>query len=557
LNKCYLCGNTFDNANVKKHDEHIIQQAVGGNLTANDILCSKCGGTLGKEIDIPFNNIFDGISTRLDIKKDRNNSKSSSTKGLYVNLKYKFMALSWSIEPKKMNIFDFQYQYNQFCNETGEIEVLWKDFKISPLKPFHKYTNDKKQVIIYGNKKNATKYKKRVEKEISKKFNSEEKPEIVICDDLDGIIEYPFNMDNLPFKRGLAKIAIGFASKHDIKRENLPLLLDINKETKQGKIKNKILAIQFYPLGVIDRLIEIQKNEFDHYPFHNLILFTLDYDPSISNGKKVLICYIELFSTFQYYIVLNEEYYGETIYKYFAQQILKKDDYIFQPDRRHYKERNIILEPLGIKEEDIIKKYNNQIIRIFSKFKWSIKQNKLLLNKQFNFFTNLKTRWDIEIEMIKEETIKQKYKFNFEGYIHNIVSAISNQVMLVKNKKQFQKPEFKNSYFGKFVNNEYLMSVYDMFEDYENMINFKQNLDLFFSQEYNEEHDEVFSIDSYRKKYIENNNLKNYTDLIKHFETLTKSQAFRFYGHKKMYMLEDYIQTENIKYKTQQIRGDK
>jgi len=159
--------------------------------------------------------------------------------------------------------------------------------------------------------------------------------------------------------------------------------------------------------------------------------------------------------------------------------------------------------------------------------------------------------------MIKEETIKQKYKFNFEGYIHNIVSAISNQVMLVKNKKQFQKPEFKNSYFGKFVNNEYLMSVYDMFEDYENMINFKQNLDLFFSQEYNEEHDEVFSIDSYRKKYIENNNLKNYTDLIKHFETLTKSQAFRFYGHKKMYMLEDYIQTENIKYKTQQIRGDK
>jgi hypothetical protein len=527
MENCYLCGKDFNDTDVKKHDEHIIQQAVGGNLTEYSILCSKCGGTLGDEIDKPFNNIFDGIATRLDIKKDRNNSKSSSTKGLYVNLKYKFMALSWSIEPKKMNILDFQYQYNQFCNEIGEIEVLWKDFKVSPLKPFHKYTDDKKQVIIYGNKKNATKYKKRVENEISKKFNNKEQPKIVICDDLDGIIKYPFNMDNQSFKRGLAKIAIGFASKHNIKREDLPLALEINKETTQGEIKNKILAIQFYPLGVMDRLIEIQKNEFDHYPFHNLILFTLDYDPSVSDGKKVLICYIELFSTFQWYIVLNEEYYGDSIYEYYAQQILKKDDYIVELGRRYYKERNIWLQPLGITEEDINKKYNNRE------------------NKD-------KTRWAIEEEMIQEATIKQKYKFDFESYIHNIVSGISKQVMLVKQKEQFLKPEFKDTHFGKFFNNKYFMSVYDMFDDFKNMMNFKDNFDLFFSQRYNDEYDdydEVFSIDSYRKIYIENGNLKNYTYLIKYVEVLTKSQAFKVYGHKKMYMLESYIQEETMKYK--------
>lgn len=291
MNICYLCGKKFNGNDVKKHDEHIIQQAVGGNLTAYDILCSKCGGKLGKRVDAPFSEIFDGIATRLDIKKDRNNSKSSSTKGIYVNLKYKLMLFSWSVEPRKMNIFDFQYQYNQFSNEIGEIAVIWKNFKVSPLQPFHKYTNYNKQVIIYCNEKNAIKYRKKVENELSEKFNTEDRPEIVICDDLNGIIEYPFNMNNHFFKKGLAKIAIGFASKHGIERESLPLVLEINKETKEGEIKDKIQALQFYPLGIIDRLIEIQKNEFDHYPFHNLILFTLDCNPETSNGKKVVLTY--------------------------------------------------------------------------------------------------------------------------------------------------------------------------------------------------------------------------------------------------------------------------
>jgi hypothetical protein len=283
-------------------------------------------------------------------------------------------------------------------------------------------------------------------------------------------------------------------------------------------------------LGIIDRLIEIQKNEFEHYPFHNLILFTLDYDPKISNGKKVLMCYIELFSTFQWYIILNDAYHGESIYEFYAQQILKKDDYIVELGRRYYKERNIWLQPLGITEEYIEKKYNSREDRN-------------------------KTRWDIEEDLIQEETIKQKYKFDFEGYVHDLVSGISNQVMLVKQKKQFLKPELKDTHFGKFFNNEYLMSVYDMFEEMENKMNFKQNLDLFLSQKYNEEYDdydEVFSINSYRKIYVENSNLKNYTDLVKHAEILNKSQAFKLYGHQKMYMLESYIQNENIKCKTQQ-----
>lgn len=532
MNVCYLCGNEF-NEEVKKHDEHIIQQAVGGNLTKNDILCSSCGGNLGKEIDVPFCEIFDGIATRLNIKKDRNNNKQSSTNGTYINLRYRLMNLSWSITPKKMNLLDFQYQYKYFCNEIGEIEVIWKNFKVTPLKPFHKYTDNHKQVIIYANQKQAKQYKKKIEKEISEKFQENEKPEIIFCDDLEGVIEYPFKMNNKAFKRGLAKIAIGFASKHNIQRENLPLVLKIDNKTKQGKILDEIPTIQFYPLGIIDRLIEIQKNEFEHYPFHNLILFTLDYDPKIANGGKVLMCYIELFSTFQWYIILNDAYQGESIYEFYAQQILKKDDYIVELGRRYYKERNIWLQPLGITEEYIEKKYNSREDRN-------------------------KTRWDIEEDLIQEETIKQKYKFDFEGYVHDLVSGISNQVMLVKQKKQFLKSELKDTHFGKFFNNEYLMSVYNMFEEMENVMNFKQNLDLFFSQNYSEEfddYDEICSVLNYRR-FFYYNGLKNYyTELLENHQKLEQLGALKAYGYNKMNMFNHYIQDENIKYKAQQNRA--
>ena len=525
MNQCYLCGKEFNDTDVKKHDEHIIQQSIGGNLTQNDILCSKCGGKLGKEIDEPFSKIFDGIATRLDIKKDRKGSKqSSSTKGKYVNLKYKLLSLNWTKEYQNMNLLDFQYQFNQFCSEIGEIDVIWKNFKVYPVKPFHKYVENNKKVIVYGNQKNTKKYKRKVESEITNKFKDEEKPEIVICDDIEGVVEYPFNMNNQAFKKGLAKIAIGFASKYGIKRENLPLVLDI----ENNLIRDKIPTIQFYPLGIIDRLIEIQKNEFDHYPFHNLILFTLDYNPNIDKGKKVLICYIELFSTFQWYVILNEEYYGESIYEYYAQNILKKDDYIIKLGRRYYKERNIWLQPLGITEEYIDKKYNSR-------------EDKS------------KSRWDIEEELIQEETIKQKYKLDFDSYLYNIISGISQQVLIFKDKEKFK--DLKTS-LTEFLNKDNLINEYNQsLNSFEDFINFKQNLDLFFSQKYNEQYDdydEIFSINSFRKFFYANGLKNYYTALLEKYYILNKSSALRTYGYQKMNMLNHYIQMENIKHKTQQ-----
>lgn len=478
MDKCYLCGKNFDIKDVKKHDEHVIQQAIGGNLKENDILCSSCGEKLGNEVDNPFNKIFEGISTRLDIKTDRKINK----KGIK--------------------------------GKIGNLDVIWKDFKVYPLVPFHRYSIDETQVVLYANSDKAKKYRKKVENEIKNKFEEDKKPNIIICDDLEGLVEFPFQMNNKDFKKGLAKIAIDFASKYKVNREDLPLVLDINKNTKQGKIKDNIATLPFYPLGIIDKLIEMQKDEFTHYPFHNLILFTLDYDQNTSKGKKILICYIDLFSTFQYYVILNEEYYGNSIYEFYAQNILKKDDYKVELGMRYYKERNIWLQSLDITEEYIEKKYINR------------------KDKD-------KTCYDIEKEIIQEETIKQKYKLDFEDYVRDIIKVISNQVI--------NKGQLKNSYFSKFKNNNRIIEGYKIFEKTEEIIKFKKNFDLFFSEKYNEKHDdndEVFSISSYRRYFYSNDIQDYYSELSKNSKMSKKLEYFKKYGHDNFYMLEKYIQTK-------------
>lgn len=448
MKNCYLCGKEFNTINVLKHEEHIIQQAIGGILKPNDILCSACGNKLSSEIDTPFNQIFQSLATRLDIKKDRQKkSKTSSAKGIF----------------------------------EGR-EVMWKDYKVFPVKPFYEI-NDL-IVNIYCSEKQTKEYLQKVENELKEKNINYNK--IVTCNDITGMITYPFEMDNQAFKKGLAKIAIGYASHLGIQRECLPLVLDIDNDSKEAKIKDEIHAIAYYPFGFIEKYIEDKKDTIEPYPFHNLILFTLDYDAEFEKDKKILICYIELFSTFQYYVVLGEDYEGESIYKTFAQEVLKKDDPVVNLGRRYYKERSIWLASLGITEKYIEKKFNDRNDKS-------------------------KTKWDIEEEIIKEETQKQKHSFDFEKYIHNNISQLSNELLLQKNKDK--------------------------------MMDFYRELNLF----YPNMNDEDFHIENFRKIYFEGDKVCSYFGKItENYSELMHSGRFKKYMHKKFYMLETFIQNTGL-----------
>lgn len=49
---CYLCNVELTSNN--DHGEHIFQQALGGTLVCDGILCEQCGNKLGQDIDIPL-----------------------------------------------------------------------------------------------------------------------------------------------------------------------------------------------------------------------------------------------------------------------------------------------------------------------------------------------------------------------------------------------------------------------------------------------------------------------------------------------------------------------
>lgn len=462
MDNCYLCGNDFDADKVVRHDEHILQQAIGGVLSNKNILCLSCGESLGREVDVPFNEIFHSIATRLDIKKDRKSNKKSAIKGTLVS------------------------KLDRFGLDLSGTIVVWKDFEVVPVVPFHRYVDDNSKVIIYANKKQSKKYLKKVEKEVEIKFKGNN-PEFVFCHDIDGSVCYPFELDNNAFKRGLAKIAIGFASSIGIARNEMPLVLKV-KPDSSAEIRFDIKLLQYFPLGVLDLNIESLRSEIGHFPTHTIIIFTAASDPSM------LICYIELFSTFQWYVILNDNYQGDSVYEYHYQRLLKTDDYIFEPGRHYYKERGQILAYLGISNDRVRDTYEKQ------------KDSQ-----------NAKTIESVEIEIVKEEHIKKKYRVEFEQEIEKSLSVITTNII-----------------------QQGLNNIKDP-------IDFKMNIDLFY--DYHNQ-DETFNISSYRRCYTHNQQHRDYiSSLIDSFESLSESGKLKEYSHARFNQLSEFIEEEGIKKK--------
>ncbi|WP_257463560.1 HNH endonuclease [Archangium lipolyticum] len=71
MQHCYLCNKPFDGDAVQKHDEHIIQNALGGKLIGAEILCEACGNILNAAVDVPFIRELEPVSVLLRLARDR------------------------------------------------------------------------------------------------------------------------------------------------------------------------------------------------------------------------------------------------------------------------------------------------------------------------------------------------------------------------------------------------------------------------------------------------------------------------------------------------------
>ncbi|MEH2362177.1 hypothetical protein, partial [Nostoc sp.] len=193
-------------------------------------------------------------------------------------------------------------------------------------------------------------YKNRVISELKNQVNDIQLYEIKYITDISSengslFLYFTEGIDNCNEKLclGLNKIATGFASHHGVKRTDLVRSLDITQGNE--KIIYSKNVIPFFPIGCFDIFLELNRTELEnYYPTHTLILFTQKY----TNDKKLLYCYIDLFSTFQFYVLLNDNYKGDDIHKKYYQTVLGQELPEIEIRKIRPKLLNVIIEDFRI-----------------------------------------------------------------------------------------------------------------------------------------------------------------------------------------------------------------
>lgn len=128
------------------------------------------------------------------------------------------------------------------------------------------------------------------------------------------IIDYLFEVNEDIFEQGISKIAFNFAMSQGVPTDKLEPYVIVQKNKKEiERVIFNTRVIPFVPLNAFDHFLELESSlELTH----TLILF---------NHENYLMCYVDLFNTFQNFIVLSERWDGTELYKSYHQIIKKMD----------------------------------------------------------------------------------------------------------------------------------------------------------------------------------------------------------------------------------------
>ncbi len=219
---------------------------------------------------------------------------------------------------------------------------------------------------------------------------------------------YHFNLDNDAFKMGVSKIAFNYAIHCGISVNYLEKVF--NNSTK--KFVKKTVVIPFIPLSLFDDVME-------RYPTEKIY-----HVVRIFNNGQYLYAYIELFNTFQCYVLLSDKY-TENIDKSYGNVID-----INEPLDEKLKDD---LTPRNYKELDIIRtQYNIDITEQIEILKAFHDYNSLDDSEKINTLFNHVGK--IAYEKIRKESYIKKY----EELINNHYDSIEflNEVSTSKDSKK-------------------------------------------------------------------------------------------------------------------------
>jgi len=329
--RCYVCNKELvelpqNDRQCKAHDEHIIHNGIRGKLTSHSILCEECGSNYSQE-DSKFCKIFApfiaSLGNRIITADHGKNNKPTMLGALY--------------------------ESPVIADDTSSRKVSIKDNKVIPIEPYYEISGD--HITVYAAKQRINDYINVLAKELNAKGINIKDYVIDKVTDLHdiGYLAYYFSEGNdsfnEDFKKGLVKIATEYALNCGVSREQLKSVLVINADATSFIDYDNAKVFPFIPTTPFDILYEEFRYKVEEgYPSHSLILFSSPHD----KDKTSLFCYIDLFSTFQYYVLLNDNYKGEGINHMYAQRLLPKSKEI--PDVTHMrpKELSIIIQEYKI-----------------------------------------------------------------------------------------------------------------------------------------------------------------------------------------------------------------
>lgn len=329
--RCYICNreitdNPKDATQCKAHGEHIIHNGIRGKLISKTILCEECGGAYSKE-DSAFCKIFDAIIAALSDRLIPADHGKDTVKVLKASIDE-----TPDSDPDGPNL-----------------KVTVKDGVAAPLQPYYEIDGDK--ITIYAQKGRVENYINVVAKELKAEGKNIADYTIEKVTDIHdkGYLAYYFSKDNDNFNRdfqqGMVKIATEYALHCGVPHEQLKDVLTIHADGTANIDYENAKLIPFCPTTLFDFLFEDSRYRLEEgYPSHVLKLFSSTY----ADGKTILYCYIDLFSTFQFYVVLDENYTGEEISEMYAQRLIARTTE--KPDVTHYRPKDlmIILQEYGI-----------------------------------------------------------------------------------------------------------------------------------------------------------------------------------------------------------------
>lgn len=304
--RCYICNkelvdNPVGDDQVQTHGEHIIHNGIRGKLISNQILCKACGGDYSKE-DSAFCKIFAPFMVAL---KDRLIPADHG--------KDTFKTLPGSL-------FD-----SPTCAPDDPSRLVnARNGVVTPVEPYHEMDGD--TITVYAEKHRIDQYVNVLAKQLKAEGKDIDDYTVLKVTNLHdkGYLAYFFSKGNSTFnddfKKGIVKIAAEYALHCGVPREQLTEVLTISEDGKASLDCTNTKMFPFVPTSIFDVLYEDYRYFYEEgYPSHTLRLFSTCYD----NGTAALYCYVDLFSTFQYYVLLNGDYKGDEVNETYAQRLLR------------------------------------------------------------------------------------------------------------------------------------------------------------------------------------------------------------------------------------------